>query len=428
VIAGGPDESVLEPRWGPDGALWFVSDRSDWWNLYRYTARHRHRDRRARRRRDRSCRTGSSRRRATACSRRIVVFARLRRGYDASPAHPRRHGDRSGHPVLAGDGRARDDERRGDRRAGSPTQEPGGAPDRSNGRDRDVRPPRTSASTPRSSPCRAPHVLHRRAGRTAHALFYPPIAPRATRAGGELAPLLVRSTSARPRRLAGVLHGRAVLDQPRVRRRRRQLRRLHGLRPRVPRGAAGAVGDRGRGRLPRRRPPPRPHRPRRRGAAHHPRRLGGRVHHARGAGPRRHPVRGGRRPLRRRRPRGARPRHAQVREPLPGPARRPVPGRARRLRRAVPDPPRRPLHPAVDRAAGQRRPDRAARAERDDRRRVARPEGPRRLPALRRRAARLPARREHPQGAGRRAVLLRPGARLRPARRGGHRAGRVENL
>lgn len=37
VIAGGPDESVLEPRWSADGSLWFVSDRSDWWNLYRYT-------------------------------------------------------------------------------------------------------------------------------------------------------------------------------------------------------------------------------------------------------------------------------------------------------------------------------------------------------------------------------------------------------
>ena len=37
VIAGGPDESVLEPRWGADGALWFVSDRSDWWNLYRHS-------------------------------------------------------------------------------------------------------------------------------------------------------------------------------------------------------------------------------------------------------------------------------------------------------------------------------------------------------------------------------------------------------
>ncbi|MBM0255743.1 S9 family peptidase [Micromonospora sp. 4G55] len=35
-LAGGPDESAVEPRWGPDGALYFVSDRSGWWNLYRW--------------------------------------------------------------------------------------------------------------------------------------------------------------------------------------------------------------------------------------------------------------------------------------------------------------------------------------------------------------------------------------------------------
>src|SRR6185312_6491290 len=35
-IAGGPDESVLEPRWGAEGVLYFVSDRSGWWNLYRW--------------------------------------------------------------------------------------------------------------------------------------------------------------------------------------------------------------------------------------------------------------------------------------------------------------------------------------------------------------------------------------------------------
>ncbi|MFI6782616.1 S9 family peptidase [Micromonospora sp. NPDC050276] len=35
-IAGGSDESAVEPRWGPDGALYFVSDRSGWWNLYRW--------------------------------------------------------------------------------------------------------------------------------------------------------------------------------------------------------------------------------------------------------------------------------------------------------------------------------------------------------------------------------------------------------
>ncbi len=37
VVAGGPGESVVEPRWHPDGSLWFISDRSDWWNLYRFT-------------------------------------------------------------------------------------------------------------------------------------------------------------------------------------------------------------------------------------------------------------------------------------------------------------------------------------------------------------------------------------------------------
>ncbi|HLU60399.1 MAG TPA: S9 family peptidase [Pseudonocardia sp.] len=37
LVAGGPGESVLEPRWEPDGSLLFLSDRSDWWNLYRWT-------------------------------------------------------------------------------------------------------------------------------------------------------------------------------------------------------------------------------------------------------------------------------------------------------------------------------------------------------------------------------------------------------
>ena len=35
-VAGGPAESVVEPQWGPDGALYFLSDRSGWWNLYRW--------------------------------------------------------------------------------------------------------------------------------------------------------------------------------------------------------------------------------------------------------------------------------------------------------------------------------------------------------------------------------------------------------
>ena len=28
-------ESIFQPEWGPDGVLHFVSDRTDWWNLYR---------------------------------------------------------------------------------------------------------------------------------------------------------------------------------------------------------------------------------------------------------------------------------------------------------------------------------------------------------------------------------------------------------
>jgi len=31
----GRGESVFQPRWADDGSLWFVSDRSGWWNLYR---------------------------------------------------------------------------------------------------------------------------------------------------------------------------------------------------------------------------------------------------------------------------------------------------------------------------------------------------------------------------------------------------------
>ena len=34
-IAGGVSESVFQPEWSPDGILYFVSDRSGWWNIYR---------------------------------------------------------------------------------------------------------------------------------------------------------------------------------------------------------------------------------------------------------------------------------------------------------------------------------------------------------------------------------------------------------
>lgn len=35
-IAGANDESVIQARWGKDGGLYFISDRNNWWNIYRY--------------------------------------------------------------------------------------------------------------------------------------------------------------------------------------------------------------------------------------------------------------------------------------------------------------------------------------------------------------------------------------------------------
>ena len=39
VVAGGDRESIVQPVWAPDNRLYFVSDRSDWWNLYRAGSR-----------------------------------------------------------------------------------------------------------------------------------------------------------------------------------------------------------------------------------------------------------------------------------------------------------------------------------------------------------------------------------------------------
>jgi dipeptidyl aminopeptidase/acylaminoacyl peptidase len=36
-VAGGANESIFQPSWSPDGVLYFTSDRSNWWNIYRWT-------------------------------------------------------------------------------------------------------------------------------------------------------------------------------------------------------------------------------------------------------------------------------------------------------------------------------------------------------------------------------------------------------
>lgn len=39
LVAGGVEESIFQPLWSPDGVLYFVSDRSGWWNLYRLSGK-----------------------------------------------------------------------------------------------------------------------------------------------------------------------------------------------------------------------------------------------------------------------------------------------------------------------------------------------------------------------------------------------------
>jgi dipeptidyl aminopeptidase/acylaminoacyl peptidase len=36
LLAGGPEESIYQPGWSPDGKLYFVSDRDGWWKPYRF--------------------------------------------------------------------------------------------------------------------------------------------------------------------------------------------------------------------------------------------------------------------------------------------------------------------------------------------------------------------------------------------------------
>ncbi|NIQ88361.1 MAG: S9 family peptidase [Deltaproteobacteria bacterium] len=35
-VAGDVNESIFQPEWSPEGVLYFASDRTEWWNLYRY--------------------------------------------------------------------------------------------------------------------------------------------------------------------------------------------------------------------------------------------------------------------------------------------------------------------------------------------------------------------------------------------------------
>ena len=246
MIAGGPDESVLEPRWSADGALWFVSDRSDWWNLYRYTPGTDiatvvrvdaeigvpHWQFAVGALRDAARRVGGVRAPAPAGTTRLARALPTARSPSWTRPFSRVTAVRAapeGTVLVV---------------AGSPTQEPGvHRVDPAGGVIETLRPPRDLGVDPGFISVPEHITFPTDGGRTAHALFYPPAHPEHAGPEGELPPLH-RGDPRRPdvRGVAGALDGRAVLDQPRVRRRRRQLRRLHGLRPRLPRGARWGSG------------------------------------------------------------------------------------------------------------------------------------------------------------------------------------------
>jgi dipeptidyl aminopeptidase/acylaminoacyl peptidase len=206
VVAGGRDESVSEPRWHPDGSLWFLSDRTGWWSLYRWVPGA-----------DiepvvvgaaeigvPNWVLGSAR--YAFLSDGAVVFARRSAGYDALAVR-----DRDGTVTVLDVGFSAVSTVRALPGgalavvAGSPTREPGvhridlpvepAAADAPPPRVSTLRPPRDLGVDPSylsvPEPVTFASVDADGAGRTAHALYYPPTNPERTGPAGELPPLLV---------------------------------------------------------------------------------------------------------------------------------------------------------------------------------------------------------------------------------------------
>lgn len=197
VIAGGPDESVTEPRWGGDGTLWFLSDRTDWWNLYRHTPGTDLTNIESIVGIDAEIGVpgwvfGSAR--YALLADRSVVFARTSRGYDKLAR-------------LAPDGTLADLDTPFSRFAslraapdgtmlvvaGSPTQEPGvHRVDLAGHVVETLRPPRDLGVDPRFISVPEHITFPTDDGAVAHALFYPPMHPEFTGPEGERPPLIVQ--------------------------------------------------------------------------------------------------------------------------------------------------------------------------------------------------------------------------------------------
>ncbi|EFL18563.1 LOW QUALITY PROTEIN: acyl-peptide hydrolase, partial [Streptomyces sp. C] len=230
-----------------------------------------------------------------------------------------------------------------------------------------------------------------------------------------------RPHRARPAR-TGPAH--RLLHLARHRRRRGQLRRLHRLRPCLPRAAARTVGRRRRRGLRRRRPGPGRRGHRRPRPARDPRRQRRRLD-GHGLPGRHRPVR-----LRRGHLPGARPARLRRRDPRPGVALHGRPGRppghpGPALPGTLPGGPRRPDRSPFRPPPGPGRPRLPAFAGRTPAGRPPRPRagGPARVPHLRGRGARLPARGDDGAGAGGRTVAVCPGVRRREGGRAAAGAG-----
>jgi hypothetical protein len=347
LVAGGAEESIFQPEWGPNGQLYFVSDRDGWWNLYRA--------------REPGAELSGEEGTLVQLTEEEADFAHpqwlfggatyafldsgavvcvrcrgaeerlfLLRPEGWEPADLGLPFTSFGYPVLAA---------RGDSvafSAASPESETAVVlHDVERGETEVVR-----ASS--EEPVDPAYVSRPRAiefptgdGAVAHGFFYPPANPEFEAPEGELPPLV------------------PLLDQPRDRRRRRQLPRQQRLRARVPQRAARDLGRRRHRGLRQRGASPRPAGRGRRGAAGDPRRLGGRLRDPLRADlPRRLRRRG--ELLRRRRRRGAGARHPQVRVPLPGPADRALSRARRPLQGALADQPRRAAAIAGDPLPGPR--------------------------------------------------------------------------
>lgn len=192
VVAGGPGESVTEPRWQADGGLTFLSDRTGWWNLYRWAG-------------EEveplvvtdaeigvpGWQLGGSRYAVLASG--AIVFARSSRGFDALVV---RSPDGTLTELDTGFSAIRSVRAAGPDAvvcvAGSPTAEPGVHRVDLTGRVTTLRAPRDLGLGPVSTPepMTFASVDAGGAPRTAHALYYPPVGDRSG-PDDELPPLLV---------------------------------------------------------------------------------------------------------------------------------------------------------------------------------------------------------------------------------------------